>query len=337
MAGETPRIVSTLPQNRFKVAGVEFPCGWEVWFEADYSEDGLARACQNADFLLCTPRPYVTRALIQRLPALKMIQMVGAGYDRVDIAAAAEAGIVVANSPGSNATSVAEFTMACAIILQRRILEGDQGIKQGRYAAVREALLQEGLDELPGTCFGLVGLGNIGREVARLARAFGAGVIYFTPNRKPAELERALGVTYKTLPELLASADIISLHVPLNRETHHLIGEAELRLMKPSAFLINTSRGGLVDEAALIRAISQRQIAGAAVDTFTIEPLPADHPFVNLPEEAKSRLLLTPHLAGVTRQAFTRMLQNAIENIGRVARGEPARHVVNGVSIPCRP
>lgn len=229
---------------------------------------------------------------------------------------------------------MAEFTIACAIVLQRRLLEGDQGIKQGKYAAVREALLRDGLQELSESCFGLIGLGNIGREVARLARALGAEVVYYTPRRKPPELEASLGVSYRSLPELLTTADVVSLHLPLTPETRHLIGEPELRLMKGSALLINTSRGGLVDEAALIRAIAQKQIAGAAIDTFTVEPLPPNYPFLNLPDEVKPRLLLTPHLAGVTRQAFARMLRNAIENMARVARGEPARHVVNGVSVP---
>lgn len=195
-------------------------------------------------------------------------------------------------------------------------------------------MLRDGLQELSESCFGLIGLGNIGREVARLARALGAKVVYYTPRRKPPEVEASLGVSYRSLPELLTTADVVSLHLPLTSETRHLIGEPELRLMKGSALLINTSRGGLVDEAALIRAIAQKQIAGAAIDTFTVEPLPPNYPFLNLPDEVKPRLLLTPHLAGVTRQAFARMLRNAIENMARVARGEPARHVVNGVSVP---
>lgn len=335
-----PKVVSTLPQNRVEQQEVQFPAGWEVHYVADYegefSEEMLAEACRDADFLLCIPYPRITRSLIQKLPKLKMIQMAGVGYDRVDLEAAAEAGIVVANSPGVNSTTVAEFTIACAIILQRRLLEADQGVKQGQYAPVREALLREGLGELAGSCFGLIGLGNIGREVARLARAHGAEVVYYTPTRKPAELEAGLGVSYRDFGELLATADIVSLHLPLTKETHHLIGVPELQQMKPSALLINTSRGGLVDEVALIQALAQGEIAGAAIDTFSTEPLPADHPFLHLPEEVKPRLLLTPHLAGVSRQAFTRMLRNAIENMARVARGEPARFVVNGVSLPRR-
>jgi D-3-phosphoglycerate dehydrogenase len=171
--------------------------------------------------------------------------------------------------------------------------------------------------------------------VARLALAFGAKVIYYDVERRP-ELERELGIYYLSLPELLAQADVVSLHLPLLPETKNFIGERELGLMKPTALVINTSRGGIVDEEALVRAILAGRIAGAALDTFSVEPLPPGHPLASLPEGLRHRLLLTPHLAGVTRQSFGRMCQNAIENIARVARGEPPQFVVNGLTRPLR-
>lgn len=337
---QAPLVVSTLPHNRLAASRMDFPPGWEVRYlgdrEEEFSQEVIAAAGQDADFLLCTPYPKITASLIAKLPALRMIQMVGAGYDNVDIEAAARAGVVVANSPGANATTVAEFTLACAILLKRRMLEGDWGIKQGNYETVRESLLAEGLEELFGSYFGIVGLGSIGKEVARLARALGAKVIYYDLEQKPLDVDVSLGAIYKPFSEFLKVADVVTLHVPLTPKTRHLIGEEELKMMKHSAVLINTSRGGVVDEQALVRAVSEGWIAAAAVDTFTVEPLPQGHPFMSLPEEIRPRLLLTPHLAGVTRQAFARMLQNAIDNIARVARGEPARHVVNGVTVPRR-
>jgi len=336
---ELIRVVSTLPYNRLAAAGVDFPPDWEVRYlgerEDAFGEEVIAAADPEAQFLLLTPYPVVTASLIEKLPRLKMIQMVGVGYEKVDIEAAASAGVVVANSPGANATTVAEFTLGIIILLLRRVLEGDMAVRQGRWKEVREAFLAEGLEELGESLLGLVGLGNIGQRVARLALAFGARVVYYDVERKT-ETERELGITYLPLDELLSSADIVSLHVPLLPQTQNLIGERELSLMKPRAVLINTSRGGLVDEAALVRALEAGRIAGAAIDTFTQEPLPPDHPLLGLAPQLSYRLLLTPHLAGVTRQAFGRMVKNAIDNIARVARGEPPQYVVNGLDRPRR-
>jgi phosphoglycerate dehydrogenase-like enzyme len=333
------RVVSTLPYNRLAASGVDFPPDWEVRYlgerEDAFGEEVIAAAGQDAQFLLLTPYPVVGASLMEKLPALKMIQMVGVGYDNVDTEAAAQAGVVVANSPGINATTVAEFTIGIIILLLRRVLEGDQAVRQGRWKEVREAFLAEGLEELGESLVGLAGLGNIGQRVARLALAFGSRVVYYDVERKT-ELERELGVSYLSLEELLSTADIVSLHLPLLPQTRNLIGERELALMKPRAVLINTSRGGLVDEAALVRAIEEGRIAGAAIDTFTQEPLPPDHPLLSLAPELSYRLLLTPHLAGVTRQSFGRGVKKAIENIARVARGEPPQYVVNGLDRPRR-
>jgi len=325
-------VLSILPQIRFTKAGVALPVELKMHFEDVRREEDIIDACRGMDFLfLPAAYPPITAEVLSRIPSVRMIQSAGAGYDQVDVESAAALGIPVANSPGHNTGTVAELTVAMLIALQRRMLQADREIKAGRYQSMRESLFSIGMPELGETTLGLVGFGAVGRKVAQVTGLMGASIIYYDVNRPNADEEQALKVHYKTLQELLATCDAISLHAPLTPATRGLIGSRELARMPAGAYLVNTARGELIDPQALAEALESGHIAGAALDTLAPEPPPNDHPLLNLSPEASERLLLTPHIAGTTRGAFHRMLTGALKNLQTVAGGGLPRHVVNGI------
>ena len=325
-----PVVVMFLSSARVAAAHITLPADWQVRFLESADEAEMIATCRDADAVLSVGSVAgINSRIIAGCPKLKLIQCLGAGFNQVDLAAAVQRKIAVANSPGQNAGTVAEFTIGSIIVLQRRILESDSEIKAGRYAAFRSQLLREGLPEIGGSLIGLVGLGNIGLQVAKIAGLLGASVSYYTENRRPADVEERLGVTYRPLNDLLAESDIVSLHVPLNETTRGLIGARELARMKTGSLLINTSRGAVVDQAALAQALTSGRPAGAAIDTFDPEPPGAEHPLLRLTPATRRHVLLTPHIAGLTVPSFRRMLTACVENIERVLRGEPAANQVN--------
>jgi len=328
-----PKVVSILPAARFKTAKVALPAGWDFTFLDRHGEEDIISACRGADFLLVPAAyPPITARVLENIPSVRLVQSSGAGFDQIDTAAAARLDIPVANSPGQNAATVAEFTIGLLIVLQRRVLFADREIKKGNYRQTRENLLAKGLPEIRGARLGLVGCGLIGREVAKIAGFMGAEISYYDPVRLPKEAEAELRLNFLPLDELLAASEAISLHVPLNEQTRGLIGRREFNLMAPGTLLINTARGEVVDQAALAEALESGRLGGAAIDTLAPEPPSPEHPLLNLTEEASARLVLTPHLAGVTAGAFGRLLRGALANLERTAAGEPPQHVVNGVS-----
>ncbi len=327
-----PKVVSIVPFKRFNDAGIGLPNELKLHFEEALTEDAIIRVCRGADFLLIHPAcPRISRWVLENIPSIRMIQSIGAGYDKVDVESASELGIPVANSPGENALTVAEFTIAILVALQRHIHLADREVKAGNYEAIRERLFMQGLGEIRDTKLGIIGLGKIGREVARAAGFFGAQLSYFDIQRQEGGIEDELQVEYMPFESLLHSNDVISLHVPLTNKTKGLIGRQELSIMKPGSFLINTSRGEIVDQTALAESLESGHLAGAAIDTVSPEPPPPDHPLLRLLPEARERLLITPHIAGISRGALRRMLQEALSNIIRVVAGEAPRYVVNGV------
>jgi phosphoglycerate dehydrogenase-like enzyme len=259
------------------------------------------------------------------------------GDPRTASVAAAEIGIPVANVPAENITTVAEFTLAAWIALQRRMCLADRRVKAGDYVGIREIFFKPGLREVADTRLGLVGLGGIGRRVAEIAGLLGAWIAYYDPYRAPEAVEKRLQAVYMPLDRLLAESDVISLHVPLTAETRGLIGSRELGLLPRGAILINTARGEIVDPAALAAALESGHLSGAAIDTVFPEPPPPDHPLLNLSPEAADRLLITPHVAGLTASAFSRLLRAALANLVRTAAGEAPRNVVNGVLAARKP
>ena len=328
----SPKVFCILPLGRFEEAGVLLPEALDFRFEELLTEKEIILACQGVDFLLVPAAyPDITSRIIENIPSVRMIQTTGTGYNRIDIQSAARLGIPVASSAGRNVTTVAEFTLALLIALQRHLVVSDREIKAGHYTRAREHFFKSGSREVSEARIGIIGFGEIGRKVAQLALSLGASVSYYDLERTPEGLESKLGVAFKPLDELLRSCDVISLHVPLTDRTRGMVGSREFRLMPSGALLINTSRGEVVDQKAMAEALGAGHLGGAALDTVHPEPLPPDDPLLQLPASARDRLLLTPHIAGMTRGAMHRMLTGAIENILRAASGETPEHIVNGI------
>lgn len=257
----------------------------------------------------------MNRATIEAMPRLKLIQRWGVGFDKVDIAAAGERGIPVAIAPGANSAPVSELVLLLMLALYRNLVKLHNGMVQGRWE--KEKFIDNSF-MIKGKTVGLIGCGAIGREVAKKVRAFGAEVVYYDVLRLSETMEQELGLTYCELDEVLAKADIISLHLPLLDSTRGMIGRREIALMKPSAVLINTARGEIVDTAALVEALAENRIAGAGLDVFDAEPLAADSPLRTL-----DNVVLTPHVGGNTADMSMDMVDICLENIFAVRDGRP--------------
>lgn len=270
--------------------------GIEVVTVAGTPRDELDRAIANAHALIVRSETKVTADLMGRAPHLRIVARAGTGVDTIDVHAATRRGIAVMNAPGANTVSAGEHAMGLLLALVRRIPDAAAAMGRGDWDRKRF----EGI-ELRGKTMGVLGLGRIGGHVVQLARAFGMQVVGHDPYLLP---ERAAELNVRLLPleVLLRTADVITLHMPLTDETHHLINAQRLALMKPAAVLINTARGELVDETALAKALREKRIGGAAVDVFAVEPLPPDSPLRGL-----DRVILTPHLAASTSEAQERV------------------------------
>ena len=260
---------------------------------------------------------------------LKLIQITGAGVDRLDEAALTALGIPVANVPGASNSAVAEYAVTAASMLLRRLAWADAEIGQGRYVDFRARMLADNLAGLEGLLVGIVGFGTIGTAVAHAFQRMGCRLCFYDPAPRDVAAAQALGAQSMSLPQLLAAADVVTLHVPLIAATRGMIGDAELAAMKPGAVLVQAARGGIVDEAALARQLASGHLGGAAVDVYSTEPPAPDNPLIALAGEGARRLLLTPHIAGVTRQSSALLFRSAWQNVERVlVQGEPPLHRV---------
>jgi len=281
--------------------------GEYVAYENTRKEDVVERL-KGADIAI-TNKVMIDGEAMRQLPDLKLICVAATGMNNVDLNAAAELGIVVKNAVGYSTSSVAETTLASALALARNIVYFNEYFHDGRYSKADRAFSYDRLTlEIRGKKWGIVGLGNIGREVARLATAFGCEVRYFsTSGTKREEAYPAM-----ELKELLEWSDIVSVHSPLNERTRDLIGREELKMMKPSAIIINVARGGIVNEAALAEALDNEWIAAAALDVFSVEPLRTS-PLYDIKD--KYRLLASPHNAWSAVEAIDRLIDCVAENI----------------------
>jgi D-3-phosphoglycerate dehydrogenase len=280
----------------------------------------LDKAIAGAHALIVRSETRVTASLMARAPHLRVVARAGTGVDTIDVHAATRRGIAVMNAPGANTVSAAEHAMGLLLALVRRISDAAAAMKAGQWDRKRF----EGT-ELRGKTMGIVGLGRIGGHVAQLARAFGMQIVGHDPYLAP-ERAAELHVRLLSIDALLRAADVITLHVALTDETHHLIDANRLKLMKPTAVLINTARGELVDESALADAVKEKRIGGAAIDVFSIEPLPADSPLRGL-----DRVILTPHLAASTAEAQERV---AMEICGAVRDALVAGDLSFAINVP---
>ena len=296
--------------------------GLEVDAAGTLAEAELAARLGAYEGLIVRSATKVTRAAIAAGGKLEVIGRAGAGVDTIDVDAATERGIVVMNTPGGNTTAVAEHTLALLLALTRRVPAADAALKAGRWEKSR----LQGV-ELFGKTLGVLGLGRIGSEVARRALGFRMQVIAYDPYLTREAAER-LGVEPVELDELLARADFISIHAPLTGDTRHIVNRERIAMMKPTATVINTSRGPVVDEPALIEALRQKRIAGAGLDVFEKEPVDPGNPLLRM-----ENVVVTPHSAGTTWDTWSRRADFAYQNFRRVWAGEPPQAVAQDYDI----
>ncbi|MBR2934463.1 MAG: hydroxyacid dehydrogenase [Oscillospiraceae bacterium] len=295
------------------------------------SNEHLLELAADADVILADAISPVDRTLMESMPNLKMVHSEGVAYNAIDVETAHERGIFVCNNRGCNADAVAEQTLMLMLMLLRRGEPGHRAVREGRQIQYKEQAMSDGITELGDCTVGLIGLGDIAQSTARVLRAFGCNVYYYAPHRRAPSAEMAMSVSYLPLDKLIAKCDIISLHCPVNDETRHMVNDQFLSRMKPTAYLINTGRGDLVDNEALRAALVEGRIAGAGLDTIAPEPTPADHPLVDLPEEVRDRVVYSPHLGGITTGSFQRAHQNMWSSVLALSQGKRPNHIVNGL------
>lgn len=295
--------------------------GWEV-SGAGSPDDDLA-ALEESDAILAALVD-VNAAAIDKATKLRLIQTPSHGFDHIDIEAAGTRDIPVCNvgTSGAEAGTVAEHAMLLMLACARRLVDAHEGIRSGDWPQMAGSS-----SELQGKTIGIVGVGHIGVEVAKRARAFDMAIVYHDVVPVLEDVEQKLRMKRLPLDEVLAQSDVVTVHVPLMASTRGLIGPDEIAKMKPGAILVNTSRGAVVDNTAVAEAANEGRII-AGIDVYEPEPPPEDHPL-----RSASNVVLTPHQAGTTRESVVRIMAAALENLGRFARGERLQDVVNGVSL----
>jgi phosphoglycerate dehydrogenase-like enzyme len=295
------------------------------------TERETCEAVRDATVILVNPgSPDITRSVIEAAEKVRLIQSMVVGYDNVDVQAASEMVIPVANNPGWNAISVAEHTTMLILMTLKKALYMIR-INEEQGWAMRDLVRNfDSFGEFRDRTIGIIGLGAIGKEVSKLANAFGAKVIYYKRNRLPVEEEEELHVDYASFNDLLSKSDIVSIHVPLYDETLGLIGEDEISLMKEGAILINTSRPGVIDEHAVAKALQEGRLSGAGLDGVNTRVV--DGAFFNdSPLSKCDNVVITPHIAGPTREAKARGVKQWVKNVCRFLNGENPLYLVNDV------
>jgi phosphoglycerate dehydrogenase-like enzyme len=280
----------------------------------------IAEAMRDAEYLMGFVRHLPDEAFLQA-SRLKLIQVLSAGYDRVNIAGARKARVPVCTNGGANSVAVAEHAILLILAVYRKLVAYHQNVAAGRWNQGIPRTVD--IYELEGKTVGIIGMGNIGQQVARRLNAFDANILYYDEIRQSPEVEERLGARFVPLETLLETADVVSLHVPLNDSTRGMIDAQALERMKPKAILINTCRGPVVQEDALIDALRSGQILAAGLDTQAHEPADPANPLLKLPN-----VTLTPHSAGPTVDSFRKRFSNGYANIQRVANGDPPLWVI---------
>jgi len=310
------------PPAILDIARSLMPPGYEL-VVADLGTPEFYAAAGDAEYYLGLARQ-MGGEFFRSAPKLKLVQLLSAGYDHVDVESARKAGVPVANNGGANAIAVAEHTLTLMLAVLKRIVQFHNSVVAGKWRGGTDRVY-----ELSSRTVGIIGLGNIGKKVARRVKAFDASVIYYDIRRLTEAEEDSLGVRFALLPELLTTADVISLHVPLDDSTRKMIGAAELAAMKKEAIIINTCRGPVIDEEALHKALSSGQIAGAGLDVMVAEPAPPGYPLFSAPN-----VTLTPHSAGPTWENWRARFRNGFDNIQRGSAGRKPLWVIPELIAP---
>ena len=293
-----------------------------VWVDSNQPVEKQAEDLRGVVAVIPTPSRY-PEELAKLTPSVRLVQTISAGTNMIDKVALGELGILVANNGGGNAIAVAEHTIALMVSAFRKFQLQFNNVKEGNWSGDIRANWFSQAYEIAGKKIGIVGLGRIGSRLARRLQGWECDLIYSDIIDIDPALEEELHVTRVSLDELLATSDIVSLHVPLNRNTHHMISDREFDMMKPTSLLVNACRGPVVDEEALYRAIRDKKIAVAALDVTEEEPTPVDNPLLQF-----DNVLITPHLAALAIESHERSRVFAVYNTQRVARGEEPESVV---------
>ena len=288
--------------------------------DINLSDEEKIPLCRDAEVIMTLPAE-VSVNLLKNCPKVKLVQTMGAGYERLDVKSIGEMGIPISNNGGANAITVAEHTIALMISVNRHLMaQWHSAVKEHRW---KEPFLNVEMAEISSKTVGIVGFGRIGKQVAKRLRGFDTTTIYYDIIETPAEVQRELNAEPTSFQDLLRRSDIVTLHVSLTPRTRGMIGEPELELMKPTAFVINACRGPVIDETALYQALKNHRIAGAGLDVLEEEPTPADNPLLEL-----DNVVITPHMAGNSHEAYVRTAEFAYHNIARVLAGQPPESIV---------
>jgi len=297
-------------------------CEVEIWdFESPPSYETIKEKVSDKEGLLCLLTDRIDAELMDAGPNLKVISQCAVGYDNIDVPAATQRGIIVGNTPGVLTEATADFAFTLLMAAARRVTEAYDYVRAGKWETWGLTVLLG--QEVFGATLGIVGLGRIGQAVAKRGRGFDMRLLYHDHIRQP-EMEAELGVEYRSFEDLLRESDYVSLHVNLTDETQGFIDGRAFSLMKPTAILVNTARGPIVDSEALYGALSSGQIAAAALDVTDPEPLPADHKLLQLPN-----LIVAPHIASGTVTSRTQMARMAVKNLVAGVQGKPLPYPVN--------
>jgi glyoxylate reductase len=311
--------------RRIQDAGLSLLPGrvdFEVWEkDAPMDRETFFEKASGVDGLLCTLSDRIDEELFSRCPGLKVASNYAVGFDNIDVAEATRRGVLVTNTPDVLTNATADLAFTLLLSSARRVVEANEFLRSGDWKTWSPNLLLG--REVAEAVIGIVGMGKIGQAVARRAAGFSMDIIFYNRSPKP-DVEKELGARQVSLDELLQKSDFVSLHCPLNDETRGLIGERELKMMKETAVLVNSSRGPVVDQQALYRACSEKWIWGAALDVFNVEPVPLDEPLLTL-----KNVTTLPHLGSATTKARDGMARKAAENLIAALEGRRPADLVN--------
>jgi len=319
-----PKVYVTreLPERVMKIIGERFDV--EVWPEyGPPPKDEIVRRVRDVDALVTLLTDKIDAEVFDAAPKLKIVAQMAVGYDNIDVAEATKRGIYVTNTPGVLTETTADFAWALLMAVARRVVEADRYVRTGQWKVSWHPSMLLGRD-VYGATLGILGAGRIGTAVAKRAKGFNMKIIYYDVVPMPPELERELGAKRVDLDTLFREADFISIHVPLTKETYHLVNEEKLKLMKKTAYLVNNSRGPVVDEKALYKALKEGWIAGAALDVFEQEPTPMDNPLLKL-----DNIVVAPHISSASYETRSRMAEMTAENLVAFFEGRPPPNLVN--------
>ncbi|SEA34821.1 glyoxylate reductase [Thalassobacillus cyri] len=317
-----PKVYITRKLNDRVVKKIEEACEVKMWEEEEVEipREILMKEAQEVDGLLCMLTENIDDELLSCTRNLKVVSNMAVGYNNIDITAAKNRGITVTNTPGVLTETTADLTFTLLMATARRIVESSDYLRKGKWETWSPMQLTG--QDIHGATLGIIGMGRIGEAVIKRAKGFDMNIIYHNRNRKY-DIEEELGVVYAGLDELLRDSDFACVLTPYTSETHHLISEREFSLMKETSVLINTARGGIVDEEALYHALKKKEIWAAGLDVFEQEPLPLDHPLLALPN-----VVTLPHIGSASIQTRLKMADLAAENLLRAVTKQTPEHVV---------